>query len=146
VDDDLHPTTEEETRKPTQAAARTAMQAPSAAPAGKTANVEAVLAGSGPQAAERSAYFGGRYAPVGKAVEGAGQKNMDAKFHSRFAEFDVPETLRHRVWVLIHILRDHGRGAAAAALRDDPAIDRNHAARIGKLLAAIDKDTRHEVG
>jgi hypothetical protein len=66
----------------------------------------------------------------------------NAIIERRMAEIGVPDALRHCVWELIHILREHGLGAALQAMHNDPAIDRPHQDQVRRLLVAIDADDR----
>jgi hypothetical protein len=131
ADDDLQPAVDEEVRKLAQAAVGTTKQALAAPQAARPAHGEAAVHG-GPHAADRNAYFSGRYSPLGPEMIVA----------RRMAELGVPDFLRHCVLDLIRVLRERGLGAALAALHDDPAIDRRFEGQVRSLLAAIDRDDR----
>jgi len=139
ADDDLEPTTEEEKRKLAEAAPGTTKQSPTLPQASPPARSPAAPQGSDPHAADRAAYFSGRYSPAGSE---AGQMSPEMIADRRIAEFDLPASLRHCVADLIHILRDHDLGAALAALHNDPAIDKKYEGLISRLLVAVDGDDR----
>jgi hypothetical protein len=136
ADDDLQAATEEDKPKLARAAATTARQASTAEQASRTTSIQGDLRGV-VQAADRSAYFVGRYSPEKSAVPGAGRMSLDMVVERRMAEFNIPDSLRHCVMELIHILRDHGLGAALAALHNEPAIDARHQGSVGRLLVAV---------
>jgi hypothetical protein len=75
---------------------------------------------------------------------GSGSASMSPEMiaERRLVELGLPDSLRHCVADLIHILRDHGLGEALAALQSDPAIDQKDHGPIGRLLATVDRDDR----
>jgi hypothetical protein len=120
ADDDLQPAVDEEVRRLAQAAAGTTQQAP----AGPRA--------AAPAAADRSAYFSGKYSPTGP----------DMTVARRMADLGVPDFLHHCVSDLVHVLRERGLTAALEAMYHDPTIDRRIEGPVRRLLAAIDREGR----
>lgn len=146
ADDDLQATTEEEKRKRTEAAPGTTKQSPMLVHASPAARNQPAIQGAGPHAADRAAYFGGQYSPAVPAGADAGRMSPDMIAERRLAEFGLPDSLRHCVADLLHIMRDHGLGAALAALHNDPAIDKKYDGPIRSLLTAVDAYDRRTGG
>jgi hypothetical protein len=141
ADDDLQTETDEDLQKRHHAGAGT-MKEPQVSPQARKLAREDMTSGAGPHAVDRSAYFTGRYSPDGRGSSVMARKVPDEIVDRRMLEFNVPGSLRHCVWELIHALREHGLNAALAALHNDPAIDRRYEGPVRSLLAAIDRDDR----
>jgi hypothetical protein len=139
ADDDLQAMTEEELRKKAQGAAGTKKESPAVPQAGRTMRLEAMPQTAAPEAATRSTYFMGRYA-AGDPAHG----RMEPEMHVDrwLMEFHLPNSMRHCILELVHILYEDGLGAALAALHHDPALDRRFESQVRQLLAAIDMEDR----
>jgi hypothetical protein len=142
ADDDLAPLTEEEMRKRTQVAAETKNESSALAHTGRATREEAMPHGAGPETAARNAYFTGRYAQA-DVPGGTAERMEPEKYLDRWLlGFDLPDSLRHCVLELVHVLREDGLSAALAALHNDPALDRRFEMRIRQLLAVVEMEYR----
>ncbi len=142
ADDDLQATTsEEEKRRLAEAAARTTKPPATVARATTPASGQPMPQASAAHA-DRAAYFSGRYSSTGPTGPSPARMSPEMIAEHRLAELGLPDSLRHCVADLIHILRDHGLGEAIAALHHDPAIDKKYEDPIRRLLATVDRDDR----
>ena len=146
ADDDLTAAPEEEKRRVAEAAARTTKPSVPLSQAGPAVRSQPMPQAGAPRANDRSAYFSGQYSAMSPAGSGSTRVSPEMIADRRLAESGLPDSLRHCVADLIHILRDHGLGEALAALHTDPAIDKKYEAPIRHLLADVDRDERRPRG
>jgi hypothetical protein len=144
ADDDLQATGEEEKRRLAEAAARTTKPTSPVPQASPAARGQPTPQAGAPHADDRAAYFSGRYSSMGATGSGSASMSPEMIAERRLAELGLPDSLRHCVADLIHILRDQGLGEALAALHNDPAIDRKYEGPIRRLLADVDRDDGRE--
>jgi hypothetical protein len=136
-DEDLQPTAEEEMQRRPQTAGGLTKQTPATLQATHpTGSAQADHA----QGADRSSYFVGRYAQATSVTSHAEHKKAEAIVDGLLSEFSLPDTLRQCILHLINVMREHGIGAAQAALHNDETIDRKHVQPILRLLAAVARD------
>lgn len=140
AEEDLEPTAEEEMQRRLQTAVGITKQTPAALQATHPAGSAPASQADHVQGADRSSYFVGRYAsatPIAPPVE---HKKAEAIVDGLLSEFSLPDTLRGCILHLIHVMREHGIGAAQMALHEDETVDRKHVQTILRLLAAVARD------
>jgi hypothetical protein len=140
AEEDLQPTAEEEMQRRPQIAGGITKQTPTALQATHpTGSVPASQADHA-QGADRSSYFVGRYAQATPVTSHVEHKKAETIVDGLLSEFSLPDSLRQCILHLINVMREHGIGAAQAALHNDDAIDRKHVQPILRLLAAVARD------